>query len=151
MCWVSENGRILRFLEMLKGTLTMPCHEETKNNRQLGIIKNLRAGNPASEIGMGETPCSLSDHIAFDQFLLAIERNLLLHVTTSLNMTVVGIAMFRFFSRTSSDIYVSLGIVAFVVALAILSKGIIDWARMRRILRTIPEGTKKTLIEGGFS
>ena len=129
----------------------MPCHGETKNNRRLGIIQNIRAGNPPSEIGIGETPCSLSDHIAFDQFLLAIERNLLLHVATSLNMTVVGIAMLRFFSRTSSDIYVSLGIVAFAVALGILSKGVIDWMKMHRVLRTIPEGTKKTLIGGGFS
>lgn len=129
----------------------MPCHGETKNNRRLGIIQNIRAGNPPSEIGIGETPCSLSDHIAFDQFLLAIERNLLLHVATSLNMTVVGIAMLRFFSRTSSDIYVSLGIVAFAVALGILSKGVIDWMKMHRVLRTIPGGVKKTLMEGGSS
>jgi putative membrane protein len=79
-------------------------------------------------------PETLSDHIALDQFLLALERNLLLHIATGLNMTVVGLAMFRFFSRHQNDLYAGIGLVAFLVAILIAAKGIVDYVRMKKIL-----------------
>ena len=103
----------------------------------IGIVANLSQGKESGEIGF-DCRYSLGDHIAFDQFLLAIERNLLLHVTTSLNTTVVGLAMFRFFSRNPNDLYAALGVVAFVIAGLVLTKGVRDWIRMRRILKRIP-------------
>ena len=103
----------------------------------IGIVRNLESGRKASMVGFGR-PYSLGDHIAFDQFLLAIESNLLLHVTTALNTTVVGLAMFRFFSRNPNDLYAALGVVAFVIAGLVLTKGVRDWIRMRRILKRIP-------------
>ncbi len=78
-------------------------------------------------------PQTLSDSIALDQFLLALERNLLLHIATGLNMTVVGLAMFRFFSRHQNDLYVGIGLVAFLVAILIAAKGINDYLRMRKV------------------
>lgn len=75
---------------------------------------------------------TLSDHIALDQFLLALERNLLLHIATGLNMTVVGLAMFRFFSRHRNDLYAGIGLVAFLVAILIATKGILDYVRMKK-------------------
>ena len=79
------------------------------------------------------TPETLSDHIALDQFLLAVERNLLLHIATGLNMTVVGLAMFRFFSRHQNDLYAGIGLAAFLVAILIATKGIVDYVRMRKV------------------
>lgn len=108
----------------------------------IGIVRNLESGREASAIGFDRT-YSLGDHIAFDQFLLAIERNLLLHVTTSLNTTVVGFAMFRFFSQHPNDFYAGLGFVAFGIAGLILLKGIRDWLRMRRILKRVPPEIKE--------
>ncbi|MCL4460323.1 MAG: DUF202 domain-containing protein [Nitrospirae bacterium] len=78
-------------------------------------------------------PETLSEYIALDQFLLAIERNFLLHVATGLNMTVVGLAMFRFFSRHSNDLYAGIGLVAFGVAGLIAGKGFYDYRRMRLV------------------
>ncbi len=106
-------------------------------NPMIGIVRNLENGQAPSAIGFDRT-YSLGDHIAFDQFLLAIERNLLLHVTTALNTTVVGFAMLRFFSRNPNDLYSGLGFVAFGLAGVIFSKGVRDWLRMRRILARIP-------------
>ena len=79
-------------------------------------------------------PQTLSEHIALDQFILALERNLLLHVATGLNMTVVGLAMFRFFSRNPNDLYAGIGIGAFVVAGTIAAKGIADYLRMKKVV-----------------
>ncbi|MHB8544752.1 MAG: DUF202 domain-containing protein [Leptospirales bacterium] len=87
-------------------------------------------------------PVTLSDHIALDQFLLALERNLLLHIATGLNMTVVGLAMFRFFSREQSDMYAGIGLAAFLVAVLIATKGIADYLRMRKVFLPT-EGTKR--------
>lgn len=78
-------------------------------------------------------PETLSDSIALDQFLLALERNLLLHIATGLNMTVVGLAMFRFFSRHRNDLYAGIGLAAFFVAILIAAKGIFDYLRMRKV------------------
>ncbi len=103
----------------------------------IGIVRSVRQGKTAGEIGF-DSRYSLGDHIAFDQFVLAIERNLLLHVTAALNMTVVGLAMFRFFSRNPRDLYAVIGVLSFGVASAVLSKGIRDNLRMRRILSKIP-------------
>ena len=79
-------------------------------------------------------PLSFSDQIAFDQFVLAIERNFLLHVTTGLNLIVVGLAMFRFFSRNPSDFYVGVGIAAFCISFLVIAKGTTDFLRMRKDL-----------------
>lgn len=87
-------------------------------------------------------PETLSDHIALDQFHLALERNLLLHIATGLNMTVVGLAMFRFFSRNPNDLYAGIGIGAFVVAGLIAAKGITDYLRMRKVLAPSEEGAE---------
>ncbi len=103
----------------------------------LGIVRSVRQGSAAGEIEYGGS-YSLGDHIAFDQFVLAVERNLLLHVTTALNTTVVGLAMFRFFSRNPNDLYAGLGFVAFGIAAAVLAKGVRDWVRMRKVLSRIP-------------
>ncbi len=107
----------------------------------IGIVANLSQGKESGEIGFN-CRYSLGDHIAFDQFLLAIERNLLLHVTTSLNTTVVGLAMFRFFSRNPNDLYAGIGILSFGIAALILTKGIRDNIRMRKILKGIPPEMK---------
>lgn len=82
-------------------------------------------------------PETFSDHIAFDQFLLALERNLLLHIATGLNMTVVGLAMLRFFSEKEKDLYAVAGVLSFVVAIVIASKGIYDYSRMRGVFLSI--------------
>ena len=84
--------------------------------------------------GQIREPLTFSDQIAFDQFLLAIERNFLLHITTGLNMTVVGLAMFRFFSRNSNDLYEIIGVISFLVAASIVAKGTVDFLSMRRDL-----------------
>lgn len=79
---------------------------------------------------------TLADHLALDQFLLALERNLLLHIATALNMTVVGLAMFRFFRRglgSEDDLYVGVGIVLFAIAGIVATKGILDHIRLRKI------------------
>ncbi|MGC8528945.1 MAG: DUF202 domain-containing protein [Leptospirillia bacterium] len=80
------------------------------------------------------TPLSFSDQIAFDQFVLAIERNLLLHVTTGLNMIVVGLAMFRFFSRNPNDLYAVIGIGAFCISALVIGKGVSDFIRIKKDL-----------------
>lgn len=108
-----------------------------KKGGTIGIVLRSRQGKPVGEIGF-DSRYSLGDHIAFDQFVLAIERNLLLHVTASLNTTVVGLAMFRFFSRNPRDLYAVIGILAFGIAAAILAKGVRDNLRMRRVLSMIP-------------
>ncbi|MDA8028319.1 MAG: DUF202 domain-containing protein [Nitrospiraceae bacterium] len=87
-------------------------------------------------------PLSFSDQIAFDQFVLAIERNFLLHITAGLNLIVVGLAMFRFFSRNPSDLYVSIGIGAFGISFLVMGKGTADFLRMRRDLALM-----KTMIK----
>lgn len=87
-------------------------------------------------------PLSFSDQIAFDQFVLAIERNFLLHITAGLNLIVVGLAMFRFFSRNPSDFYVGIGIGAFGISLLVIGKGTSDFLRMRRDLALM-----KTMIQ----
>jgi putative membrane protein len=79
-------------------------------------------------------PISFSDQIAFDQFLLAIERNFLLHITTGLNMIVVGLAMFRFFSQNPNDLYRLIGILAFIIAGLIITKGTVDFRSMKKDL-----------------
>jgi putative membrane protein len=107
----------------------------------IGIVASLARGEEAEEIGF-DRRYSLGDHIAFDQFLLAIERNFLLHVTTALNTMVVGLAMFRFFSRNPNDLYAVIGILAFGIAALILAKGVRDNLRMRRILKRIPPEVK---------
>ena len=84
-------------------------------------------------------PLRFSDQIAFDQFLLATERNFLLHVSTGLNMTVVGLAMFRFFSRNSNDLYGAVGVAAFVIAGLIVAKGTVDYLKMRKDLSLMKE------------
>ncbi len=84
-------------------------------------------------------PLSFSDQIAFDQFVLAIERNFLLHVTTGLNLIVVGLAMFRFFSRNPSDIYVGVGIAAFCISFLVIAKGASDFLRMQKDLSRMKE------------
>ena len=89
-------------------------------------------------------PQTLSDSIALDQFLLALERNLLLHIATGLNMTVVGLAMFRFFSRHQNDLYAGIGMVAFLVAGLIAAKGIVDYVRMRKVFLPT-EGTERRI------
>jgi len=110
----------------------------------IGLVQNLQKGRNSKEIGFeNEKRYSLSDHIAFDQFLLAIERNLLLHVTTGLNMTVVGLTMFRFFSRHRNDLYAGIGMMFFVIALLIVLKGIGDYIRMKKVLKRIPPGVKE--------
>ncbi len=87
-------------------------------------------------------PLSFSDQIAFDQFVLAIERNFLLHITAGLNLIVVGLAMFRFFSRNPSDLYVGIGIGAFGISFLVMGKGTADFLRMRRDLALM-----KTMIK----
>lgn len=85
-------------------------------------------------------PLRFSDQIAFDQFLLATERNFLLHISTGLNMTVVGLAMFRFFSqKNSNDLYGAVGVVAFVIAAMVIAKGTLDYLKMRRDLALMKE------------
>ncbi|MGC8500454.1 MAG: DUF202 domain-containing protein [Leptospirillia bacterium] len=90
-----------------------------------------QAGHPRFLI---TSPLTFSDQVAFDQFVLAIERNLLLHITTGLNMIVVGLAMFRFFSRNPNDLYAVIGIAAFCVSALVISKGVLDFVRVRRDL-----------------
>ncbi len=46
--------------------------------------------------------------------------------------------MFRFFSRNPRDLYAVIGILAFGIAAALLSKGVRDNLRMRRVLSMIP-------------
>ncbi len=92
-------------------------------------------------------PLRFSDQIAFDQFLLATERNFLLHVSTGLNMTVVGLAMFRFFSRNSNDLYGAVGVAAFVIAGLIVAKGTVDYLKMRRDLALMKEEIRKFRID----
>ncbi|MHB1285161.1 MAG: DUF202 domain-containing protein [Leptospirales bacterium] len=87
---------------------------------------------------------TLSDHIALDQFILALERNLLLHISTGLNMTVVGLAMFRFFSRHANDLYAGIGMLAFLVAILIACKGIVDYVRMGKVFLPAEEGNRRT-------
>jgi len=99
-------------------------------------MNRVRANSLKRQIG---EPLTFSDQIAFDQFLLAIERNFLLHITTGLNMTVVGLAMFRFFSRNSNDLYEITGGVSFLVAVGIAAKGTIDFLNMRRDLAQMEE------------
>jgi putative membrane protein len=53
-------------------------------------------------------------------------------------MTVVGLAMFRFFSRNPNDLYAGIGILAFGIAVLILAKGLRDNLRMRKILKRVP-------------
>ena len=77
---------------------------------------------------------TFSDNIAFDQLLLAMERNLLIHITASINMVVVGLAMLRFFSRERSDFYVFFGFLAFSIGAGIFLRGIIENARLRRAI-----------------
>lgn len=77
---------------------------------------------------------SLSDKIGIDQFMLAIERNFLLHITTGLNMIVVGMAMFRFFSVHSNDIYAIVGILSFLISLMVMSKGLYDFIKNKKML-----------------
>nr|WP_172682118.1 DUF202 domain-containing protein [Leptospirillum ferrooxidans] len=108
----------------------------------IGVVQNLRKGQDAVNIGFDQS-YSLGDHIAFDQFLLAIERNFLLHITTCLNMTVVGLAMFRFFSSHKNDLYAEIGILFFVIAFLIVLKGTRDYIGMLKILRRIPMGLKE--------
>ncbi|MCL5284369.1 MAG: DUF202 domain-containing protein [Nitrospirae bacterium] len=84
-------------------------------------------------------PLSFSDQIAFDQFVLAIERNFLLHITAGLNLIVVGLAMFRFFSRNPSDLYVGIGIGAFCISFLVMAKGTADFVRMRKDLALMKE------------
>ncbi len=84
-------------------------------------------------------PLSFSDQIAFDQFVLAIERNFLLHVTTGLNLIVVGLAMFRFFSRNPNDVYIGVGIAAFCISFLVIAKGTADFLRMRKDLSLMKE------------
>ncbi len=84
-------------------------------------------------------PLSFSDQIAFDQFVLAIERNFLLHVTTGLNLIVVGLAMFRFFSRNPNDLYVGVGIAAFCISFLVIAKGTADFLKMRKDLSRMNE------------
>ena len=84
-------------------------------------------------------PLSFSDQIAFDQFVLAIERNFLLHVTTGLNLIVVGLAMFRFFSRNPNDVYIGVGMVAFCISFLVIAKGTADFLRMRKDLSQMKE------------
>ena len=84
-------------------------------------------------------PLSFSDQIAFDQFVLAVERNFLLHITAGLNMTVVGLAMFRFFSKYPSDFYEGVGIGAFLMAVAVIAKGAKDFYLMRKDMQVMEE------------
>ena len=54
-------------------------------------------------------------------------------------MTVVGLAMFRFFSRNENDLYEIVGGGAFLVAASIISKGTRDFVRMKRDLARLEE------------
>jgi uncharacterized membrane protein YidH (DUF202 family) len=95
-------------------------------------------------------PQTLSDYIALDQFLLAIERNFLLHVATGLNMTVVGLAMFRFFSRHRNDLYAGIGLIAFLVAILIAGKGLYDYLRMRSVFGGMERELDNKVVRGRF-
>ena len=103
--------------------------EEEENNR----MQTRRMTTRITE------PLTFSEQIAFDQFFLAIERNFLLHITTGLNMTVVGLAMFRFFSRNENDLYEIVGGGAFLVAASIIAKGTRDFVRMKQDLARLEE------------
>lgn len=100
------------------------------------------------------SPLTFSDQIAFDQLVLAIERNLLLHITTGLNMIVVGLAMFRFFSRNPNDLYAAIGIAAFCVAALVIFKGVLDFVRIRKDLslmgRVISEHRREIAASRGM-
>jgi putative membrane protein len=93
-------------------------------------------------------PETLSDSLALDQFLLAIERNFLLHIATGLNMTVVGLAMFRFFSRHPNDLYAGIGLASFGVALLIAGKGLYDYLRMRSVFGAMEEDLERKVRTG---
>ena len=93
-------------------------------------------------------PETLSDYIALDQFLLAIERNFLLHVATGLNITVVGLAMFRFFSRHPNDLYAGIGLAAFGVALLVAGKGLYDYLRMRTVFGAMEQDMDRKVRAG---
>jgi putative membrane protein len=103
--------------------------EDEKENRKFLVAR--RARYHITE------PLSLSDQIAFDQFVLAVERNFLLHLTTGLNMVVVGFAMFRFFSQNPNDLYRVIGGAAFFIAALIIAKGTLDFLTMRKDLASI--------------
>lgn len=107
--------------------------------KRMGIIHSLMI-DKKQEMDLGAY--SFSDHIAFDQLALAIERNFLLHVTAALNMTVVGMAMLRFFSTHPHDIYVVFGGVFFLIGFAVFIKGLRGWLHMRRVLGRIPDSLK---------
>ena len=82
---------------------------------------------------------TLSDQIALDQFSLAIERNFLLHITTGLNMIVVGMAMFRFFSRHSNDLYAIAGIISFVISVLVMGKGLVDFLKNKKTINKLTQ------------
>lgn len=99
----------------------------------IGYLGKYAGGFPAiHEISVKDL--SFSDNIAFDQLLLAMERNLLIHVTASINMVVVGLAMLRFFSRDRSDFYVMFGFLAFAIGGGILLRGLLENMRLRRAI-----------------
>lgn len=102
-------------------------------------VANTKGKGPPHPRFLITDPLSFSDQIAFDQFVLAVERNFLLHITAGLNLTVVGFAMFRFFSRNSNDLYEVIGILAFLVALLIIAKGAADFVRMRKDMLIMKE------------
>jgi putative membrane protein len=49
-------------------------------------------------------------------------------------MIVVGLAMFRFFSRNPNDLYAVIGIGAFCISALVIGKGITDFIRIKKDL-----------------
>lgn len=119
------------------------CVFDTTPFRKGGLLVHAVKKEPHGRRGVPRfqitEPLSFSDQIAFDQFILAVERNFLLHVTAGLNLTVVGLAMFRFFSTHPNDLYAGIGIGAFCVAILIIVKGSADFVLMRKDMRVMED------------